>query len=54
MPKNLNYVQFLNIAPIEKAWFLPPMEYNPNRKGIMAPVEYSLMVCSPKEKAMVL
>ena len=37
--------QFLNIAP---------MEYNPNGKGTMAPVEYHPIVSSPNGKSMVL
>ena len=54
IPGNLNYVQCLNIAPIEKAWFMAPMEYIPNKKGIMVPIEYALMVYSPNRKGMVL
>ena len=33
-----NFVQFLNIASMEKAWFMAPIEYNPNRKGITVPM----------------
>ena len=44
---NLNYVQCLNIAPREKAWFMVPMEYKPNGKGIMAPIKYILIIYSP-------
>ena len=51
---NLNYVQCLNLIPMEKAWFMAPMEYSPNGKGIMAPVEYTPMVCSPNGKVMFL
>ena len=32
---------------MEKAWFIPPMEYVPNGRGIMVLIEYSLMVYSP-------
>ena len=46
IPRNLNYVQCLNITPMEKVWFMVPKEYSPNRKGIMAPIEYTLMVYS--------
>ena len=52
--RNLNYVQYLNVAPMEKAWSMALMEYNPNGKGVMTPIEYTLMVCSPNEKGMVL
>ena len=44
MLRNLSYVQCLNIAPLEKAWFMAPMEYSPNGKGIMVPTEFSPMV----------
>ena len=36
---------------MEKAWFMAPMKYIPNKKGIMIPIGYTLMVYSPKEKA---
>ena len=39
MENNLNYVQYLNIVLMKKAWFMAPMEYNPNGKGIMAPMK---------------
>ena len=39
---------------MEKAWSMALMEYNPNGKGVMAPIEYTLMVYSPSEKGMVL
>ena len=39
MLRNLNYVQCLNIAPMEKAWFMVPVEYSSNGKDIMAPIE---------------
>ena len=39
---------------MEKTWFMAPMEYNPNGKGIAAPKKYVLMVYSPNEKGMVL
>ena len=45
--KELNYVQYLNVAPMEKARSIVPMEYNLNEKGIMVPMEYTLMVYSP-------
>ena len=41
------------IAPIEKAWFFTPMDYSPNEKGIMAPMEYKPTVYSPNGKSMV-
>ena len=50
---NLNYVQYLNLAPIEKAWFFTPVEYSPNGKDIMVPMEYKTMVYSPNGKSMV-
>ena len=52
--RNLNYVHCLNLAPVEKAWFLGPMEYGSNGKGIIVPMEYTLMVYSSNEKDMVL
>ena len=39
--RNLNYVQCLNIAPMEKAWFMAPMEYRIDGKGIMNPMDYT-------------
>ena len=39
---------------MEKPWFVAQMEYSPNGKGIMAPMEYSLIVYSPNGKGMVL
>ena len=39
---------------MEKAWSIVPMEYNPNRKDIMALMEYTLMVYSSNKKGMVL
>ena len=47
--RNLHYVQCLNIAPMEKAWFMAP-----NGKGIMASMEYSLITYSPNGRGMVL
>ena len=38
---------------MEKEWSQALMEYNPNKKGIMAPMEYTLMVNSPNRKGMV-
>ena len=43
--RNLNYIQCLNIAP---------MEYNPNGKGTMIPVKYNPIVSSPNGKSTVL
>ena len=37
-----NFVQFLNIASMEEAWFMAPMEYHPNRKSITVPMEFNL------------
>ena len=51
---SLNYVQCLNIAPLEKATFMAKMEYNPNGKDIMAPREYSFVGYRPNRKGMVL
>ena len=39
---------------MEKAWFIAPMEYSPNGKDIMVPMEYTLTVYSPNGKSMVL
>ena len=39
---------------MEKAWFMAPMEYIPNRKGIIVLIEYTITVNSPNEKDMVL
>ena len=39
---------------MEKAWFMVPMEYNPNGKDIMTSAEYTLMVYSDNGKIMVL
>ena len=52
--RNLNYVQCLIIAPMEKAWFVVPVEYNPNGKGKMSPMGYTPMAYSPKVNGMVL
>ena len=51
--RSLN-VNCLNLAPIEKAWFLALMEYSPNGKRIMALMEYILMVYSSNGKGMAL
>ena len=48
------YVQCLNLAPMEKARFLAPVEYRPYGKGIMAPMKHTFMVYSPNGKGMVL
>ena len=39
---------------MEKAWFMAPMEYIPNRKGIIVPIEYTITVNISSEKDMVL
>ena len=39
---------------MEKASFLAPVEYSPNGKGIMAPVEYTPFVYSSSGKGTVL
>ena len=39
---------------MEKAWIMARMEYSPNGKGIMAPMEYIPMVYRPNEKSLVL
>ena len=39
---------------MKMAWFVTPVEYSSNGKGIMAPMEYSRMVYRPNEKGMVL
>ena len=39
---------------MEKAWFMFPMEYILNGKGIIVPIEYTLTVYSPNGKGMVL
>ena len=52
--RNLNYARCLNIAPLEMTWFMVPVEYIPNGKGIIIPIEYTLMVYSPNGKVMVL
>ena len=44
----------LKHSPMEKAWFMAPMEYIPNGKGIIVPIEYTLTVFSPNGKGMVL
>ena len=55
MPKtilrNLNYVQCLNLAPMEKEWFLTSMEYSHNGKGTVAAMEHTPMIYSPVKKA---
>ena len=33
--RNLNYIQCLNIAPMEKALLMTPIEYSPNGKDII-------------------
>ena len=52
--RNLNHVQCSNLAPVEKAWFMVPMEYSPSGKGIMGLMEYIPMVDSPSGKRYVL
>ena len=39
---------------MEKPWFMASMEYNPNGKGIMDPMEYVLIAHSPNGQGMVL
>ena len=39
---------------MKKAWFMAPMEYNPNGKGIIASVKYTFIVYSPNGKSMIL
>ena len=39
---------------MEKAWSMTLMEHNPNRKDILAPTEYTLMVYIPNGNDMVL
>ena len=51
--RNLNF-QYSNKVPMEKARFMAPMKNSPGRKVIMPPVEYTLKVCSPNRKGMVL
>ena len=35
---------------MEKTWFMAPMDYSPNGKGIMVPMDYNPMVYNPNEK----
>ena len=35
------------MAPMEKAYFIVPMEYSPNGKDIIARMEYILIAYSP-------
>ena len=42
------------MALMVNAWFMAPMEYSPYGKAIMAPIEYTLKVCSPNWKGIVL
>ena len=39
---------------MEKAWFMAPMEYILNGKGIIVPIESTLTLYSPNGKGMVL
>ena len=48
--RNLNYVYCLNVASVEKVWFLVPLEHSHDGKGIMVPMKYIFMVYSPKDK----
>ena len=52
--RNVNYVYYLNLAPMEKVWFLAPLEHSHNGKDIVVPMKYIFMVYSPKGKDMVL
>ena len=38
---------------MKKAWFMAPMEYRPNGKGILMPMKHAPMVDSPNGKGMV-
>ena len=39
---------------MKKTWFMAPMEYSPYGKGIMASMEYTLMVYNLNGKGLVL
>ena len=52
--RNVNYVYYLNLAPMEKVWFLAPLEHSHNGKDIVVPMKHIFMVYSPKGKDMVL
>ena len=52
--RNLNYVQCLNIAPMEKAWFMVPMDYSPNGKYIIVPMGYIPKFNNPNGKGTIL
>ena len=43
-----------NTIPMEKAWFMVPIEYNHNGKNIMVPMKYILIIYSLDWKGMVL
>ena len=47
-------VQFLNMTPMKKAWFMGPMEYISNGKGIKVSMKYNLLVYRPNGKGLVL
>ena len=47
-------VQFLNMTPMKKAWFMGPMEYISNGKDIKVPMKYNLLVYRPNGKGLVL
>ena len=44
----------MNVAPMKKLWSMAPMKYSLNEKGIMAPMQYTNMAYSTKEKGIVL
>ena len=52
--RNLYYVHCSNLAPMEKAWFIAPMESSPNGKDIMGLLEYTPKVDSPSGEMYVL
>ena len=47
-------VQFLNMTPMKKPWFMAPVEYSSNGKGIKVPMKYNLLVYRPNGKGLVL
>ena len=48
--RSLNHLQCLKIVQMEKAWFMISMEYSRNGKGIMVPIENTLIFYTPIEK----
>ena len=51
MLKNLNHAQCFNIAPMERAWFMVPMEYNPMGKILGPRWNIPSWSMAPMEKA---